>query len=86
MMDVYYAGIDVSARTLDSALALPDMPVRQGHLMSCQYPFGASATHQVADQRWLIRPRVFRSHRTLQLGRGLGFTRASALRGNGRQP
>ena len=31
MMDVYYAGIDVSARTLDSALALPDMPVRQGH-------------------------------------------------------
>ena len=30
-MDVYYAGIDVSARTLDSALALPDMPVRQGH-------------------------------------------------------
>ena len=26
MMDVYYAGIDVSARTLDSALALPDMP------------------------------------------------------------
>ena len=30
MMDVYYAGIDVSARTLDSALALPDRPVRQG--------------------------------------------------------
>ena len=30
-MDVYYAGIDVSARTLDSALALPDVPVRQGH-------------------------------------------------------
>ena len=60
MMDVYYAGIDVSARTLDSALALT---------------YGRS-----------IRPRVFRSHRTLQLGRGLGFTRASALRGDARQP